>query len=504
MAIRGEDIVSVIKQQIEGFESRVSMVDVGVVVDVGDGIARIHGLAGCKSTELLEFPNNVFGMALNLEEDSVGAVILGEENTIREGDQVRTTGRMVEVPVGDGLLGRVVDPLGRPLDGKGPVASTKNRPVERVAPDVTKRKSVDTPVQTGIKAIDAMIPIGRGQRELIIGDRSIGKTAICIDAIINQKGKDLLCVYVAVGQKAGKVAGVLGTLEQAGAMEHTIIVAANAADSAALQFLAPYAGCAIAEEIMESGRDALVIYDDLSKHAWAYRQLSLLLRRPAGREAYPGDVFYLHSRLLERAAKLSDEEGGGSMTALPVIETQAGDVSAYIPTNVISITDGQIYLEADMFNAGNRPAVNAGLSVSRVGGSAQRRAMRRVAGRMRLDLAQYRELASFAQFGTSDLDAATRQQLERGQRTTEILKQAQYRPQNLEHQVMTFFAVGNGYVDEVPIADVQRWESEFSQYMDTAHPEVGRSIVETNDITEENTAALRSAIEEFQKGFAAA
>jgi F-type H+-transporting ATPase subunit alpha len=503
MAIRGDDIVSVIKQQIEGFESRVSMVDVGVVVDVGDGIARVHGLAGCKSTELLEFPNNVFGMALNLEEDSVGTVILGDATSIHEGDEVKTTGRMVEVPVGMGLLGRVIDPLGRPLDGKGPVNSQKSLPVERTAPDVTKRKSVDTPVQTGIKAIDAMIPIGRGQRELIIGDRSIGKTAICLDTIINQKGKDLLCIYVAIGQKASKVAQVLGVLEENGAMEHTVIVAANAADSAALQYLAPFSGCAIGEGFMEEGKDALIIYDDLSKHAWAYRQISLLLRRPPGREAYPGDVFYLHSRLLERAAKLSDEEGGGSLTALPIIETQAGDVSAYIPTNVISITDGQIYLEADMFNAGNRPAVNAGLSVSRVGGSAQRRAMRRVAGRIRLDLAQYRELASFAQFGTQDLDAATRQQLERGQRTTEILKQSQFQPQSLEHQVVVFYAVANGYVDQVPIPDMARWESEFLSYMDTAHSEVGRSIAETNDLTEETTATLNSAIEEFQKGFTA-
>jgi F-type H+-transporting ATPase subunit alpha len=503
MAIRGDDIVSVIKQQIEGFESRVSMVDVGVVVDVGDGIARVHGLAGCKSTELLEFPNNVFGMALNLEEDSVGTVILGDATSIHEGDEVKTTGRMVEVPVGMGLLGRVIDPLGRPLDGKGPVNSQKSLPVERMAPDVTKRKSVDTPVQTGIKAIDAMIPIGRGQRELIIGDRSIGKTAICLDTIINQKGKDLLCIYVAIGQKASKVAQVLGVLEENGAMEHTVIVAANAADSAALQYLAPFSGCAIGEGFMEEGKDALIIYDDLSKHAWAYRQISLLLRRPPGREAYPGDVFYLHSRLLERAAKLSDEEGGGSLTALPIIETQAGDVSAYIPTNVISITDGQIYLEADMFNAGNRPAVNAGLSVSRVGGSAQRRAMRRVAGRIRLDLAQYRELASFAQFGTQDLDAATRQQLERGQRTTEILKQSQFQPQSLEHQVVVFYAVANGYVDQVPIPDMARWESEFLSYMDTAHSEVGQSIAETNDLTEETTATLNSAIEEFQKGFTA-
>jgi len=362
---------------------------------------------------------------------------------------------------------------------------------------------VDTPVQTGIKAIDAMIPIGRGQRELIIGDRSIGKTAICLDTIINQKGKDLLCIYVAIGQKASKVAQVLGVLEENGAMEHTIIVAANASDSAALQYLAPFSGCAIGEEIMESGRDALIIYDDLTKHAWAYRQISLLLRRPPGREAYPGDVFYLHSRLLERAAKLRDEDGGGSLTALPIIETQAGDVSAYIPTNVISITDGQIYLEADMFNAGNRPAVNAGLSVSRVGGSAQRRAMRRVAGRIRLDLAQYRELASFAQFGTQDLDTATRQQLERGQRTIEILKQAQFQPQSLEHQVLVFFAVSNGYVDEVSIPDVARWETEFLNYMDTAHAEVGKSISETNDLTEETTAILKAAVEEFQKGFTA-
>ena len=503
MAIRGDDIVSVIKQQIEGFESRVSMVDVGVVVDVGDGIARVHGLAGCKSTELLEFPNNVFGMALNLEEDSVGCVILGEGNTIHEGDEVKTTGRMVEVPVGEALMGRVIDPLGRPLDGKGPINSNKSLPLERIAPDVTKRKSVDTPVQTGIKAIDAMIPIGRGQRELIIGDRSIGKTAICVDTIINQKGKDLLCIYVAIGQKASKVAQVLGVLEEHGAMDHTIIVAANASDSAALQYLAPFAGCAIGEEIMESGRDALIIYDDLTKHAWAYRQISLLLRRPPGREAYPGDVFYLHSRLLERAAKLRDEDGGGSLTALPIIETQAGDVSAYIPTNVISITDGQIYLEADMFNAGNRPAVNAGLSVSRVGGSAQRRAMRRVAGRIRLDLAQYRELASFAQFGTQDLDSATRQQLERGQRTIEVLKQGQFQPQSLEHQVVVFFAVSNGYVDEVPIPDMARWETEFVNYMDTAHPEVAKSITETNDLTEETTATLTAAIEEFQKGFTA-
>ena len=421
MTTRGSDIVSVIRRQIEEFEGELRMVDVGTVVETGDGIARIQGLQGVRYSELLEFPEGMLGLALNLEEDTVGAAIMGDANAVKEGDTVRSTGRIIEVPVGDELIGRVVDALGRPLDGKGPIRTTKTRPVERIAPNVVTRQSVDTPVQTGIKAIDSMIPIGRGQRELIIGDRSTGKSAIALDTIINQKGQNLLCIYVAIGQKQSKVAQVVSTLEQHGAMEHTIVVAANASDPAPLQYIAPYAGCAMGEEVMESGGEALIVYDDLTKHAWAYRQMSVLLRRPPGREAYPGDVFYLHSRLLERAAKMAPEYGGGSMTALPVIETQAGDVSAYIPTNVISITDGQIYLEPEAFNAGIRPAVNVGLSVSRVGGAAQTRAIRTVAGRLRLDLAQYRELAIFAQFGTADLDRATRAQLERGQRSIEIL-----------------------------------------------------------------------------------
>ena len=430
--VRGQDIAAIIKQQIEHYGAAVAMVEVGTVVEVGDGIARIHGLAGARYGELLEFPGNTLGMALNLEEETVGAVLFGGSTGIKEGDEVRSTGRVAQVPTGDGLIGRVVDALGQPIDGKGPIRSSQFQDVERVAPNVVSRKSVDTPVQTGIKAIDGMIPIGRGQRELIIGDRSTGKSAIAIDTIINQKGGDLTCIYVAIGQKASKVVQTVGVLDQYGAMDHTIVVAANASDPAAMQYLAPYSGCAIAEEFMARGKDALIIYDDLSKHAWAYRQMSLLLRRPPGREAYPGDVFYLHSRLLERSAKL---EIGGSITALPIIETQAGDVSAYVPTNVISITDGQIYLETDLFNSGIRPAMNVGLSVSRVGGAAQTRAMKKVAGRLRLELAQFRELAAFAQFGTSDLDAATRRQLERGQRITEILKQGQYVPLTLEDQV---------------------------------------------------------------------
>jgi F-type H+-transporting ATPase subunit alpha len=501
MTTRGQEIVSVLKKQIQGFDARVSMVDVGTVVEVGDGIARVHGLAGCRVSELVEFPNSVFGISLNLEEDSVGVVILGDPESVREGDEVKTTGRIVETPVGEALLGRVVDPLGRPLDGKGPIHTQKTRPVERVAPNVTTRKSVDTPVQTGIKAIDSMIPIGRGQRELILGDRSTGKTAIALDTIINQKGQGLYCVYVAIGQRASKVARVVATLEEHGAMEHTVVVAANAAESAALQYLAPYAGCAIGEEFMEQGKDALAIYDDLSKHSWAYRQLSLLLRRPAGREAYPGDVFYLHSRLLERAARMSPEHGGGSLTALPIIETQAGDVSAYIPTNVISITDGQIYLESELFNAGVRPAINVGLSVSRVGGSAQTRAMRRVAGRLRLDLAQYRELATFAQFGTADLDATTRSQLERGQRTIEVLKQPQYVPLSMEREVMALYAVVNGHLDAAPIRAVQRWETEFHRFMDAVHAEVGQKIRESRLLEPDTEAALKGAIGEFNKGF---
>ncbi|MBI2165813.1 MAG: F0F1 ATP synthase subunit alpha [Chloroflexi bacterium] len=501
MALRGQDIASVIRRQIEEFGTGISMVDVGTVVEVGDGIARIHGLQGCRYSEVLEFPKQVYGMALNLEEDGVGAMILGDDKTIREGDEVRTTGRIIEVPVGEGLIGRVVDPLGRPLDGKGPVRADRNRPVEKVAPDVTKRKSVDTPVQTGIKAIDAMIPIGRGQRELIIGDRSTGKTAVALDTIINQKGQNLTCIYVAIGQKVGKVAQTVATLEENGAMDHTIVVAGNSSDPAALQYLAPYSGCAMGEEFLDKGQEALIVYDDLTKHAWAYRQVSLLLRRPPGREAYPGDVFYLHSRLLERAAKLAPEFGGGSLTALPIIETQAGDVSAYIPTNVISITDGQIYLEADLFNAGIRPAVNVGLSVSRVGGAAQTRAMKRVAGRLRLDLAQYRELVSFAQFGTADLDRATRLQLERGQRITEILKQAQYLPMPMERQVAILYAVINGYQDDVAISQVRRWEEEFLRFLEAGHPDVLKQIAATRDLSKENEEALKRVIGEFKAGF---
>ena len=499
MAMRGQDIASVIKRQIEEFGGQISMVDVGTVVEVGDGIARIHGLAGVKYTELLHFPGDVVGMAMNLEEDSVGAVILGDDTGIREGDEVRSTGRIAEVPVGEALIGRVISSLGAPVDGKGPLRTETTRTIERVAPNVVTREAVNIPVQTGIKAIDSMIPIGRGQRELIIGDRSTGKSAIGLDTIINQRGGDLLCIYVAIGQRVGRVAQTVAILEEYGAMEHTVVVAANSSDPVALQYLAPYAGCAIGEEFMEQGRDALIVYDDLSKHAWAYRQLSLLLRRPPGREAYPGDVFYLHSRLLERAAKLDKERGGGSLTALPVIETQAGDVSAYIPTNVISITDGQIYLEADLFNAGTRPAVNVGLSVSRVGGSAQRRAMRRVAGRLRLDLAQYRELVTFAQFGTADLDRATRAQLERGQRISEILKQPQYKPLALDRQVAILYAVINGHMDDVDIPKVQAWEEAFHLFMETNHPELLRKIAETYELDAETEKALVEAIDGFKK-----
>ena len=499
MTTRGQDLAAVIKRQIEEFGGDLTMVDVGTVTEVGDGIARIHGLAGVQYTELLAFPGDVIGMAMNLEEDAVGAAIMGDDSQIKEGDEVRSTGRVAEVPVGDDLIGRTVDALGRPIDGKGPLRTENTRPIERVAPNVVTRQAVNVPVQTGIKAIDSMIPIGRGQRELIIGDRSTGKSAIALDAIINQKGGDLICIYVAIGQRVGKVAQTVAILEQHGAMEHTVVVAANASDPAPLQYLAPYAGCAIGEEFMEQGRDALIIYDDLSKHAWAYRQLSLLLRRPPGREAYPGDVFYLHSRLLERAARLSNEHGGGSLTALPIIETQAGDVSAYIPTNVISITDGQIYLEADLFNAGIRPAVNAGLSVSRVGGSAQRRAMRSVAGRLRLDLAQYRELVTFAQFGTSDLDRATREQLERGQRITEVLKQPQYQPLSLEKQVAIMFAVTNGYLDDVPVPRVREWESGFHQYIEANQPQILESIATTYEINDDTQKALRDALEAYKQ-----
>ena len=498
MAVRGQDIASVIKRQIEEFGRDLSMVDVGTVVEVGDGIAQVHGLSGAAYSELLEFEGGVMGMALNLEEDSVGAVIMGDPFAVKEGTEVRSTGRVVVVPVGEELVGRVVDALGQPIDGKGPLGSASTREVEVVAPNVAIRSSVDTPVQTGIKAIDAMIPVGRGQRELIIGDRSTGKSAIAIDSIINQKGGDLVCIYVAIGQKVGKVAQTVALLEEHGAMEHTIVVAANASDPAPMQYLAPYAGCAMAEEFMWQGRDALIIYDDLSKHAWAYRQMSLLLRRPPGREAYPGDVFYLHSRLLERSAKLDAEHGGGSITALPIIETLAGDVSAYVPTNVISITDGQIYLEPELFNSGIRPAVNAGLSVSRVGSAAQTRAIRNVAGRLRFDLAQYRELVTFAQFGTADLDAATRQQLERGQRATEVLKQGQNSPLPMEQQAAILYALANGYLDDVDIPRVAAFEAAFMSYFASNQRDLLTQIADVKDVSGDIEDALKAAIEDFK------
>ncbi len=498
MAVRGQDIASVIRRQIEEFGRDLSMVDVGTVIEVGDGIAQVHGLSGVAYSELLEFEGGVMGMALNLEEDSVGTVILGDPLGVKEGSEVRSTGRVVVVPVGDELVGRVVDALGQPIDGKGPINTSNTREVEVVAPNVAIRSSVDTPVQTGIKAIDAMIPVGRGQRELIIGDRSTGKSAIALDSIINQKGGDLICIYVAIGQKIGKVAQTVALLEQYGAMEHTIVVAANAADPAPMQYLAPYSGCAMGEEFMWQGKDALIIYDDLSKHAWAYRQMSLLLRRPPGREAYPGDVFYLHSRLLERAAKLDEPNGGGSITALPIIETLAGDVSAYVPTNVISITDGQIYLEPELFNSGIRPAVNAGLSVSRVGSAAQTRAIRGVAGSLRLDLAQYAELQTFAQFGTADLDAATRQQLERGQRATEILKQDQNAPISMEQQAAILYALANGYLDDVEIEKVRAFEAAFASYFASNQPDLLASIAEARDIGGDDEEALKAAIDDFK------
>ncbi len=480
MAIRSDEIISIIKSAIDSFDQAAETRSVGTVVEVGDGIAQIYGLEGALASEMLEFPGGVMGMALNLEEETVGAVILGNATAIKEGDTVKTTGRVVEVPVGPELLGRVVDPLGRPLDDKGPINATKTRPVERIAPGVIVRQSVDTPVQTGIKAIDALIPIGRGQRELIIGDRQTGKTAIALDTIINQKGKGLVCIYVAIGQKLSTVANTVAILETHGAMEHTIVVVAGAEDPAPLQYLAPYSGVAMGEEIMEVGveiagqglvKDALCVYDDLSKHAWAYREMSLLLRRPPGREAYPGDVFYLHSRLLERAARLNGDNGGGSLTALPIIETQAGDVSAYIPTNVISITDGQIFLDTDLFNSGQRPALNIGISVSRVGSAAQTKAMKKVAGPLKLDLAQYRALAAFAQFA-SDLDKATRDQLTRGEKLSEVVKQPQYQPLGVEKQVAILYAATNGALDEIPNNRVREWESGFYRFLETERPTV--------------------------------
>ena len=498
MAVRGQDIASVIKRQIEQFGQELTMVDVGTVIEVGDGIARVHGLSGVGANELLEFEGGVTGMALNLEEDSVGAVLLGEAEAVKEGSEVRGTGRVMEVPVGDAMLGRVVNALGAPIDAKGAVAADEMATVEVIAPGVAARQGVNVPVQTGVKAIDSMVPIGRGQRELIIGDRATGKTAICLDTIINQKGGDLLCIYVAIGQRAGKVAQTVSLLDRYGAMEHTVVVAANASDSASMQYLAPYAGCALGEYFMGQGKDALIIYDDLSKHAWAYRQMSLLLRRPPGREAYPGDVFYLHSRLLERAARLSEDLGGGSLTALPIIETLAGDVSAYIPTNVISITDGQIYLEPELFNSGVRPAVNAGLSVSRVGGTAQTRAMKSVAGSLRLDLAQYSELAAFAQFGTADLDAATKAQLERGQRAVEILKQNESRPLSLPQEITILFSLAKGHLDDVDISRVGAFEEALHSFMESNHPEILARIQEDKDISDDTEASLTTAIEEFK------
>jgi F-type H+-transporting ATPase subunit alpha len=506
MAIRSDEITSIIKSAIDSFDSDVETRTVGTVVEVGDGIAQIYGLDGALASEMLEFPDGVMGLALNLEEETVGAVILGDAAKIKEGDTVKTTGRVVEVPVGAGLLGRVVDPLGQPLDDKGPIKATATRPVERIAPGVIVRKSVDTPVQTGIKAIDALIPIGRGQRELIIGDRQTGKTAIAIDTIINQKGKGLVCIYVAIGQKLSTVANTVAVLEQNGAMEHTIVVVAGAEDPAPLQYLAPYSGVAMGEEVMENGvevgdqglvKDALCVYDDLSKHAWAYREMALLLRRPPGREAYPGDVFYLHSRLLERAARLNDDNGGGSLTALPVIETQAGDVSAYIPTNVISITDGQIFLETDLFNAGQRPALNIGISVSRVGSAAQTKAMKKVAAPLKLDLAQYRALAAFAQFA-SDLDKATRDQLTRGEKLSEIVKQPQYQPLPVEKQVAILYVATTGKLDDVPTPRVKEFETQFYRFLETERPAILKDLGESNALTDEISAALDEAIERFR------
>ena len=500
MNLKPEEISSVIKEQIKRYAAQLEVADVGTVIQVADGIARIHGLDNAMQGELLEFPGEVYGMVLNLEEDNVGAVLLGSQKNINEGDTVKTTGRVVEVPVGDAMLGRVVNALGQPIDGKGPIETKKYRQIERVASGVISRKSVDTPLQTGIKAIDSMIPIGRGQRELIIGDRQTGKTAIAIDTIINQKGQNVKCIYVAIGQKASTVASIVNTLEEFGAMSYTTVVASTASELAPLQYIAPYSGCTIGEEWMENGQDVLVVYDDLSKHATAYRTLSLLLKRPPGREAYPGDVFYLHSRLLERAARLSDKLGGGSLTALPIIETQAGDVSAYIPTNVISITDGQIYLETEMFNSGFRPAINAGLSVSRVGGSAQIKAMKKIAAPIRVELAQYRELAAFAQFG-SELDADTTEKLAQGERIREMLKQPQYQPMPVEKQVIIIYAATNKYLIDVPVEQILPFEAELFDYIETKYPEIPESIRKEKVIGQEIEKKLVAAILECKKQF---
>lgn len=491
-------IIEQLKKQIENFETATQTEKVGTVIEVGDGVAKISGLSDVMASEMIEFPGGIFGVVLNLEEGQIGAMILGACEGIKEGDTVKSTGKILSVPVGENLIGRVVSPLGEALDGKGQIKSEKFYPVEKIAPGVITRKSVNQPVQTGIKAIDSMIPIGRGQRELIIGDRQVGKTAIAIDTIINQKGQDLICIYVAIGQKESKIARIVAELEKHGAMEHTIVVLAGASDPASLSFIAPYAGCAMGEYFMDQGKDVLIIYDDLSKHAWAYRQISLILKRPPGREAYPGDIFYLHSRLLERSARLNEDFGGGSITALPVIETQAGDVSAYIPTNVISITDGQIYLESDLFYKGVRPAINAGLSVSRVGSSAQTKAMKKVAGKIRLDLAQFRELEAFAQFG-SDLDEKTRQQIERGRRTVEVLKQGQYEPMSMENQVAVLYALTQGSMDDVAVEKISVWEADFHKYLKSSAKDVLKLIADKKELTDEVIAKLEKAIKDFKE-----
>ncbi|ABK61384.1 MULTISPECIES: F0F1 ATP synthase subunit alpha [Clostridium] len=502
MNVKPEEITSIIKKQIESYEHKIQTVDSGTIIQIGDGIARVYGIEDCMEGELLEFPNDVYGMALNLEQDNVGCVLLGPEKGIKEGDVVKRTGRVVEVPVGEALIGRVVNALGQPLDGKGPIKCTQTRAIELEAPGVIERKSVKEPLQTGIKAIDSMVPIGKGQRELIIGDRQIGKTAIAIDTIINQKDKNVKCIYVAIGQKQSTVAHIVNTLTEMGAMDYTIVVSSTASDSAPLQFLSPYSGCSMAEYFMLKGEDVLIIYDDLSKHAVAYRTMSLLLRRPPGREAYPGDVFYIHSRLLERAAKLSDKLGGGSITALPIIETLAGDVTAYIPTNVISITDGQIFLESELFYAGQKPAVNAGISVSRVGGNAQIKAMKQVSGTLRLELAQYRELAAFAQFG-SDLDNSSKERLEKGKRLVEILKQDQYKPMPVEKQIIILYAAVNNYLSDIKVSDIRTFEREFLEYVDTHYRDLGQKILDKKELTDDIKGELNTAIQEFKKVFLA-
>jgi len=500
MNIKPEEITSIIKKEIEKYEKQIKTVDSGTIIQVGDGVARVYGLDNCMGGELLEFPNEVYGMALNLEQDNVGCVLLGDEKGIKEGDIVKGTSKIVEVPVGEGLIGRVVNALGMPIDGKGPILTTETRPIEVHAPSIIDRSSVNEPLQTGIKAIDSMIPIGRGQRELIIGDRQTGKTAIGIDTIINQKGKDVICIYVAIGQKQSTVANIVNIFTEAGAMDYSIVVSATAAESAPLQYLAPYAGCSMGEHFMHQGKDVLIIYDDLSKHAVAYRAMSLLLKRPPGREAYPGDVFYIHSRLLERAAKLSKELGGGSLTALPIIETQAGDVTAYIPTNVISITDGQIFLESDLFYSGQRPAVNAGISVSRVGGNAQIKAMKQVSGTLRLELAQYRELEAFSQFG-SDLDADSSRRLEKGKRLVEVLKQNQYSPLEVGRQIAILYAAVNDFLSDIKVSDIKRFEKEFLEYADTHYRDIEKSIITGKTLTDEVKSMLEEAIVEFKKVF---